>query len=222
MPTDEQYEELRRLIAALTERVYRLEQMAGTQHGRAAFQARHVEPAAKTESDTQAELESKIGVSYFLKYAFDNQWIGPAGRVLIGLLGGMAVVFWSEQVRRCGYAIFSYSLKAIGIGVLYLSLWACSQLYNLIPNPLAFLSMAAITAVTVGLALWQDAEIIAVFATLGAFITPIALSTGVNNAIGLFAYLVILDLGTLILIRYRPWPGVLIGRKDAKTVLIDA
>ncbi len=237
MPTDEQYEELQRLIAALTERVYRLEQMAGTQHGRAAFQARHVKPAAKTESDTQAELESKIGahwlnrigiiamligVSYFLKYAFDNQWIGPAGRVLIGLLGGMAVVFWSEQVRRSGYAIFSYSLKAIGIGVLYLSLWACSQLYNLIPNPLAFLSMAAITAVTVGLALWQDAEIIAVFATLGAFITPIALSTGVNNAIGLFAYLVILDLGTLILIRYRPWPGVLIGSYVGTLILYSS
>src|SRR5437016_6829077 len=119
MPTDEQYEELQRLIAALTERVYRLEQMAGTQHGRAAFQARHVKPAAKSESDTQAELESKIGahwlnrigiiamligVSYFLKYAFDNQWIGPAGRVLIGLLGGMAVVL-NERMLAFAVAI---------------------------------------------------------------------------------------------------------------------
>lgn len=33
-----------------------------------------------------------IGVSYFLKYAFDNNWIGPAGRVTIGLLAGIAVV----------------------------------------------------------------------------------------------------------------------------------
>jgi hypothetical protein len=29
MPSDEQYEELQRLIAALTERVYKLEQLAG-------------------------------------------------------------------------------------------------------------------------------------------------------------------------------------------------
>src|SRR5437667_381174 len=65
-----------------------------------------------------------IGVSYFLKYAFDAAWIGPAGRVLIGLAGGLATVFWSEYIRRTGYDIFSSSLKAVGIGVLYLSLWA--------------------------------------------------------------------------------------------------
>ena len=59
-----------------------------------------------------------IGVSYFLKFAFDNNWIGPAGRVAIGLLAGIAIVVWSENFRRRGYLIFSYSLKAVGIGVL--------------------------------------------------------------------------------------------------------
>ena len=33
-----------------------------------------------------------IGVSYFLKFAFDNNWIGPAGRVTIGVLTGIAIV----------------------------------------------------------------------------------------------------------------------------------
>ena len=65
-----------------------------------------------------------IGVSYFLKFAFDNNWIGPAGRVAIGLLAGIAIVVWSESFRRRGYRVFSYSLKAVGIGVLYLSLYA--------------------------------------------------------------------------------------------------
>src|SRR5438270_9617676 len=44
-----------------------------------------------------------IGVAYFLKYAFDNNWIGPAGRVTIGLLAGIAVVVWSERFRTRGY-----------------------------------------------------------------------------------------------------------------------
>jgi uncharacterized membrane protein len=30
-----------------------------------------------------------VGVSYFLKLAFENNWIGPAGRIAIGLLGGI-------------------------------------------------------------------------------------------------------------------------------------
>ena len=69
-----------------------------------------------------------IGVSYFLKFAFDSNWIGPAGRVAIGLFAGIAVVAWSEWFRGRGHNAFSYSLKAVGIGCLYLSLWAAFQL----------------------------------------------------------------------------------------------
>ncbi|HEV7675145.1 MAG TPA: DUF2339 domain-containing protein, partial [Candidatus Angelobacter sp.] len=65
-----------------------------------------------------------IGVAYFLKYAFDSGWIGAQGRVAIGLIAGIAVVVWSESFRRKGSVAFSYSLKAVGIGILYLSLWA--------------------------------------------------------------------------------------------------
>jgi len=152
-----------------------------------------------------------IGVSYFLKYAFDNEWVGPATRVLIGLVAGLGVVFWSDRVRRSGYLIFSYSLTAVGIGVLYLSLWSSSQLYHLVPNSLAFLAMTSVTAATVGLALWLDAEVIAAFAAAGAFITPIALSTGENNAISLFTYIAIFDIAAVFLARYRPWIRALIG-----------
>src|SRR5580765_4426780 len=34
-----------------------------------------------------------IGVSYFIKYAFDNGWIGPTGRVALGLLAGIGLIF---------------------------------------------------------------------------------------------------------------------------------
>ena len=82
-----------------------------------------------------------IGVSYFLKYAFENNWIGPAGRIAIGLLAGAGVVLWSESFRRHGYRVFSYSLKALGVGILYLSLWGAFQIYHLIPAEAAFVGM---------------------------------------------------------------------------------
>src|ERR1051326_1040708 len=223
MPDDQQYEELQRQIAELTGRVYHLEQRAGL------HPATPSEAKVKLPSDSsphEGQLESKIGghwlnrvgiiavlvgVSYFLKYAFDNEWVGPAGRVLIGLISGLCVVFWSEYVRRRGYTIFSYSLKAIGIGVLYLSLWASSELYHIVPRLPAFLAMASVTAATLALALWQDAEVIAAFAAVGAFITPFALSTGENDAAGLFTYVTILDIGSLVLVWNRSWMRVIIG-----------
>jgi len=76
-----------------------------------------------------------IGMAWFLKFAIDNHWIGPLGRVLIGLIVGAGLVAWSERFRGRGYLVFSYSLKAIGSGVLYLSLWAAFSLYQLVPAP---------------------------------------------------------------------------------------
>src|SRR5207249_11112210 len=151
-----------------------------------------------------------IGVSYFLKFAFDNQWIGPSGRVSIGLLAGIAVVVWSERFRSRGYRIFSYSLKALGIGVLYLSLWGAFQVYHLIPAGIAFLSMLVVTAATAAMALAQDAEILAAFAMTGGFSTPLLLSTGQNRELQLFTYVAILDLGALALVVFKPWRRLLL------------
>ena len=94
-----------------------------------------------------------IGVSYFLKLAFDNGWIGPGLRVLIGCLGGVGLCWWSERFRRPNSLAFSYSLKAVGVGVLYLSLWASFQLYHLLPGAIAFVAMMLVTAATAGMAI---------------------------------------------------------------------
>jgi uncharacterized membrane protein len=152
-----------------------------------------------------------IGVAYFLKYAFDSQWIGPGGRIALGLMSGIAVIVLSEIVRRQGQAAFSYSLKAVGIGVLYLSLWGAFQIYHLIPAELAFTAMLLVTLFTVILAFTQDAEILAAFAIIGGFSTPVLLSTGTNAEVFLFSYVGLLDLGMLALVFFKPWRRLLWG-----------
>ncbi len=151
-----------------------------------------------------------IGVSYFLKFAFDNNWIGPAGRVTIGLLAGLAVVVWSERFRAKGYQAFSYSLKAVGIGTLYLSLWAAFQVYSLIPSGAAFAMMLVVTAATGAMAWVQDAQLLAAFALTGGFATPLLLSTGQNREVALFSYVALLDLATLLLVVFKPWRRLLV------------
>src|SRR5579864_4355014 len=183
------------------------------------------QPSVVSRVQTDSGLESRIGshwlnrigiaalligVSYFLKFAFDNNWIGPAGRVTIGLLAGIAMVVWSERFRSKGYKAFSYSLKAVGIGTMYLSLWAAFQLYSLIPSVVAFVMMLGVTAATAAMALAQDAQILAAFALTGGFSTPLLLSTGQNREIALFAYVAILDLATLALVRFKPWRRLLV------------
>ena len=151
-----------------------------------------------------------IGISYFLKFAFDNNWIGPAGRVTIGILAGIAIVIWSERFRLHGYKAFSYSLKAVGIGALYLSLWAAFHVYSLIPSSVAFAMMLIVTAATAVMALSQDTQILAAFALAGGFSTPLLLSTGENHEVVLFTYVAILDFATLALVTFKPWRRLLV------------
>ena len=182
-----------------------------------------VEPARAHEEQS---LESRIGsqwfnrigilavliaAAWFLKLAIDNHWIGPAGRVLIGLVAGAGLIAWSERFRTRGYAAFSYSLKAIGSGVLYLSLWAAFSLYQLVDSGVAFAAMIAVTAFNGFLAWKQDAELLALYAIVGGFSTPLLLSTGENHEVALFTYLLLLDLVVLLLVALKPWSRLLCG-----------
>ena len=149
-----------------------------------------------------------IGVSYFLKFAFDNNWIGPTGRIVIGLIAGIAVVIWSERFRAAATHIFLF-LESSRHGILYLSLRAAYQVYGLIPSEVAFVTMLAVTVATAVMAWSQDAEILAAFA-VGGFSTPLLLSTGQNREVALFSYVAILDLGALVLVALKPWRRLLI------------
>jgi uncharacterized membrane protein len=181
-----------------------------------------------------ADLEGKIGkvwlnrigifailagVAYFIKYAFDSGWIGPAGRVTIGLVAGIAVVLWSERFRKKSYKAFSYSLKAVGIGTLYLSLWGAFQVYHLVPASVAFLAMIAVTAFTMVLAITQDGEILAAYALVGGFATPLLVSTGENHEIVLFSYVAVLNLGMLAAAAFKPWRRLMWGSLLGTVVL---
>jgi len=150
-----------------------------------------------------------IGMAWFLKWAIDNHWIGPSGRVLIGLVAGAAFIAWSERFRSRGYAFFSYSLKAVGSGTLYLSLWAAFSLYHLMPPGVAFAAMIMVTAFNGFMAWAQDAELLALYAIIGGVATPLLVSTGENHEITLFTYLLVLDVAVLVLVVLRPWSRLL-------------
>ncbi len=152
-----------------------------------------------------------IGAAWALKLAIDNQWIGPAGRILAGLIAGAGIVVWSERFRSKGFRVFSYSLKAVGTGVLYLSLWASFQLYHLLPEGVVFAAMLAVTAWNAWMAWAQDAELLAAYALAGGFATPGLLSTGQNHVVFLFSYLIVLSGSVVVLLAFKVWPRLLLG-----------
>ncbi len=147
-----------------------------------------------------------IGVAFFLKHAFDNRWIGETGRVIIGLIAGLIFLGLGEWYRRKEYKYFSQGLTGGGIAILYLSIYAAFAFYQLIPQAAAFTFMIFVTAASVTLAVWYNAIPIASLATLGGFLTPFLLSTGVDNQAVLFSYILMLNAGILAVAYFRNWP----------------
>ena len=152
-----------------------------------------------------------IGTAYGLKLAVDRGLIGPMWRVILGLIAGAALVVWSERFRHKGFAAFSYSLKAVGSGVLYLSLWAGFRLYGLLPTEVALGLMILVTAWNAYMAWVQDSELLAAYALAGGFTTPMLLSTGGNHETFLFTYLLAIDVAMIALVRLKTWPRLLLG-----------
>jgi uncharacterized membrane protein len=146
-----------------------------------------------------------LGVGFFLKYAFESQWIGARGRVAAGAAVGLGLIALAERLRRRGYRSYPNVLTGGGILILYLSVYAARVFYELVGLAPAFALMAAVTAAAVLLSVRYDAIAIAVLALLGGFATPVLLSTGVDNQIGLFTYVFALDAGVLALAYFKRW-----------------
>ena len=145
----------------------------------------------------------------FLRYTIEHDLIPPIVRVAIGVIVGLASIAASEALRKRDYTTTANALAGGGIVVLYVSTWSARVLYELIGTGFAYGLMILIT-VTCGLLSWRHrARVTAVLGLVGGFATPILLSTGSDNPIGLFSYVLLLDLGLLTLARRRGWPGLM-------------
>ena len=175
---------------------------------------------SQTKSSSALDLETLIGgrwfnrigiialigaMTYFLKYAFDNNWIGPGGRVAIGILLGAAMLPWSHWLLQRGYSYFSEGIAGLGAAALYLSIWAGCQYYKLFSLDAGFAAMIVITAGMTAVALGRNSQRIALLSLFGGFLTPVLVSEGKDAQVVLFTYLLILGAGLLAIEMRRDW-----------------
>ncbi len=159
-----------------------------------------------------------LGIGYFIKFAIDQDWINAWGRVLIGFGCGFGLLGLAHQLRR-EYAAFSSVLVGGGLAVLYFTIALAFHEYHLFPQTLAFILMVAVTGLSVFMALLYDRQELAVLALLGGFTSPLLASSGGNNYQILFIYILILNIGMLILAFFKKWPLITIISYVATVIL---
>ncbi|MGN6437773.1 MAG: DUF2339 domain-containing protein [Agriterribacter sp.] len=156
-------------------------------------------------------LVSKIGIAilvlaigFFVKYAIDNNWIGSAGRVAVGIACGGILVAIAHKLRK-NYHAFSSVLVGGGLAVFYFTITLAYHEYHLFSQVTAFIIMLVITAFAVLLSLLYNRQELAVIALVGGFATPFMASSGSGNYKSLFIYLIILNSGLLVIAYKKAW-----------------
>ncbi len=148
-----------------------------------------------------------MGVAFFIKYSFDNHLISPQLQAALGFLTGLGLLVGGVVLSRKNYPALSQTLCATGVVVLYAVTYACRARYQFEffgPLP-TFLLMVLITTTAFFLAVRLNALVVAILGMLGGFLTPVLLSTGVDNPLGLFGYIAILDIGLMVVALNRRW-----------------
>jgi uncharacterized membrane protein len=145
-----------------------------------------------------------IGASFLAKYAADNSLFPIELRFILLALGAFAllIVGWRLRERR---AVYAQLLQGGGIAGLYLTVFAATRLYQLLPFTLAFVLLAVIALAAAVLAVAQNALALAVIGTAGGFLAPILVSTGSGNYVALFTYYALLNLGVFAVAWFKTW-----------------
>jgi len=146
-----------------------------------------------------------FAVAFTVKYAFEQGWIGPTTRVVLGIVSGLAMLGAGDRTVRRNMRAFGQTLMGGGLAMLYASLFGAFAVYHLVPQPVAFAAMVLVTAGGMTLSVMHDALAISFMAVLGGVLTPVLLSTGVDARDALFSYLLLLDLGVMGVALFRRW-----------------
>jgi hypothetical protein len=149
-----------------------------------------------------AGVALSLAAVFFLRYSIDQGWLSPPIRVAIGILTGIALLVVCDLKAARRYPATANAMDAAAIAILFSTFFAAHALWNLIPSSVAFGLLALVTAVAVLLSIRRDSMFIAVLGLLGGFATPALLSTGENQPVPLFAYLLLLNIG-LAWVAYR-------------------
>ncbi|MFM0128268.1 DUF2339 domain-containing protein [Paraburkholderia sediminicola] len=145
-----------------------------------------------------------FGIAFLLKYAADNSLlpiefrlagVALAATVLIGL-------GWRIGERRGAYGLI---LQGGGVGALYLTVFAATRLYHLLPAGAALPLMIAICGLSAFLAVRQNASSLAFMGSAGGFLAPVLLSTGGGSHVMLFSYYALLNAGIFAIAWFKAW-----------------
>jgi uncharacterized membrane protein len=154
-----------------------------------------------------------LGGFFLVRQAIEQGWFGPGARVLLGAIVALVLIGAGEWTRRreikTGFAGLPKAhipsvLTAAGTAIAYADVYAAYALYHFIDAGLAFILLGLVALGTLAAALLHGAAL-AGLGLIGAFVTPLIVSTETPNYLALYLYLAVVTAASFLLARTRLW-----------------
>ena len=137
-----------------------------------------------------------LATGWFVSYAFANNWIGPIGRIFLGLCLG--AVFMGGGVWRIRPYVQQGALfVALGSGVVLVTMYTARNLYDFFNPAAALLVMFASVAFAAYISVRIRSQNLALAALVLGLIAPFLTNSPDPNELGLFAYVAVIIIGTI-------------------------
>jgi hypothetical protein len=136
-----------------------------------------------------------IAAGFFVKYSIDRNLIPPTLRLAVSAVIGVGLIIGSGRFSETKYQVMRHTLAAAGIGVLYSVVFAATLYYAYLTKPVGFGLLTIISAAAFVLAIFHNSRAVSILGALGAYATPVLVSTDHGSLILLFGYLTVVNLG---------------------------
>jgi len=145
-----------------------------------------------------------IGVVLLLRLLSDYIEISIESKLIaIGVIGlGLAALGLKLAKNRFAYGI---TLQGAGLAIAYLTTFFAYSVYQVLPSLPSFIGLGVLSALTIGLAVRQNAFPLALLALSGGFFAPILTDDDTGSLTALFSYYLLLNVTIAIIAHYRTW-----------------
>jgi len=143
-----------------------------------------------------------VGTGYFVRYAIYDNLINIIGRIIFSIIVSTLLILIAHKLRKTHHA-FSAILMGTALGILYYIAGSAYYNYQIINEQTILLVSFFITVFSVILSLSYNRLSLVVLSFTAAYTVPFLISYNQSLPNILFSYLLLLDIGILVVVSFR-------------------
>jgi uncharacterized membrane protein len=141
---------------------------------------------------------------WIITYAFLNNWIGPIGRVTLGIFSGSLIILGGNY-RLKNYKNQGVVIIVLGSAISIFSVYAAQYMYQILNPYVALLFIGAISVLVSTISLKYQSKALILIAVVTSAVAPITIDSSQSSVLELFSYLFVISSGVLWVVHKENW-----------------